>query len=157
MTGSIQQINISPGGIPKRELSPASLSSLGIEGDAWRNLKYHGGPKQALLLIGREVLEELKAAGYLVYPGALGENLTTLGLDYSQLRAGQQWQAGSQCLMELTKLREPCRTLDVYNQIHLGKIQTLLKKDGRGGWYARVLRGGMLFPGDPLRLVAELA
>lgn len=157
MTGSIQQINISPGGIPKRELSPASLSFAGIEGDAWRNLKYHGGPTQALLLIGQEVLEELKVYGYPVYPGALGENLTTLGLDYSQLRAGQQWQAGSQCLIELTKLREPCRTLDVYNQDHLSKIQTILKNEARGGWYARVVRSGMLFPGDKLRLVAELA
>lgn len=157
MSGSILQINISPGGIPKRALSEALLSPNGIEGDAWLNLKYHGGPNQALLLIGQETLNELMALGYPVFAGALGENLTTLGLDYSQMRPGQRWQLGSQCLVELTKLREPCRTLDVYNRQDLGRIQPLLKMEGRGGWYARVLEGGLLFPGNGIRLVDELA
>jgi MOSC domain-containing protein YiiM len=157
MTGSILQINISPGGIPKQRVGQAQLSPVGIADDAWRNLKYHGGPNQALLLIGQETLDELSSLGYPVFSGALGENLTTTGLDYSQMRAGQRWQLGSQCLIELSKLREPCRTLDVYNLPGLARIQPLLKKDARGGWYARVLEGGLLFPGDALRLVDALA
>lgn len=156
MTGQISQLNISPGGLPKRPLLQAAVTPGGMEGDSWAHPKYHGGPKQALLLIGEEVLDELKLLGYPMFAGALGENLTTKGLDYSQLRAGQQFRLGSQCEIELTKLREPCRSLDVYNREGLGKIQKLLKLEGRGGWYAQVLHGGLLFPGDVISLRAQV-
>lgn len=156
MTGEISQINISRGGIPKREVPDATLTTLGIAGDDWANPKYHGGPNQALLLIGEEVISELRALGYQVYAGALGENLTTQGLDYSQMRSGMQFRFGAGCEIELTKLREPCRTLDVYNQAGLGKIQKLLKLEGRGGWYARVLKVGPMFAGDKIALLAQV-
>ncbi|MBZ2186972.1 MAG: MOSC domain-containing protein [Bryobacter sp.] len=155
MTGKICHLNVSRGGIPKRELNPARLTALGLEGDDWAHPKYHGGPEQALLLIGEEVIGELRQQGYEVYAGALGENLTTRGLDYEKLRAGQRFRLGQECEIELTKLREPCRTLDVYNRGGMGKIQKILKQEGRGGWYARVLRGGHLFAGDRIELVAE--
>jgi len=156
MTGEIRQINISRGGIPKREIREAKLTPLGIEGDDWANPKYHGGPNQALLLIGEEVIAELAGMGYRLYSGALGENLTTLGLDYSQMRAGMQFRFGAGCEIELTKLREPCRTLDVYNESGLGKIQKLLKLEGRGGWYARVLKTGPVFAGDKIAVLAQV-
>lgn len=157
MTGEICQLNTSRGGIPKRALNPATLTPLGLEGDDWAHPKYHGGPKQALLLIGDEVIEELRGLGYEVFAGALGENLTTRGLDYARLEAGQRFRLGQSCEIELTKLREPCRTLDVYNRAGAEKIQRILKQEGRGGWYARVLRGGPLFAGDRIELVAETA
>jgi len=156
MHAVISQLNTSRGGIPKRSLLSANLTPLGLEGDDWAHPKYHGGPKQALLLIGKEVIEELNALGYQLYPGALGENLTTSGLDYSRLASGQQFRLGQSCEIELTKLREPCRTLDVYNREGLGKIQKLLKLEGRGGWYARVLKAGPLFPDDKISLLAQV-
>ncbi|MFN7542580.1 MAG: MOSC domain-containing protein, partial [Acidobacteriota bacterium] len=128
-----------------------------LEGDDWAHPKFHGGPEQALLLIGEEVIEELRQQGYEVYAGALGENLTTQGLDYKKLRAGQRFRLGQECEIELTKLREPCRTLNVYNRGGGERIQKILKQEGRGGWYARVLRGGPLFAGDRIELVAENA
>jgi MOSC domain-containing protein YiiM len=157
MTGKICHLNVSRGGIPKRELNPARLNVLGLEGDDWAHPKFHGGPEQALLLIGEEVIEELRQQGYEVYAGALGENLTTQGLDYKKLRAGQRFRLGQECEIELTKLREPCRTLNVYNRGGGERIQKILKQEGRGGWYARVLRGGALFAGDRIELVAENA
>lgn len=157
MRGSILQLNVSRGGIPKRPLPTANLTVRGLDGDDWAHPKYHGGPDQALLLIGQEVLDELSALGYSLYPGALGENLTTLGLDYSQLASGQRFQLGDQALIELTKLREPCRTLDVFNSADNARIQPILKKLGRGGWYARVLSGGLLAPGQPISLLDQLA
>jgi MOSC domain-containing protein YiiM len=156
MTGEISQINISPGGIPKRALLSGNLTPRGLDGDSWRNPKYHGGPNQALLLIGREVVDELNSLGYRLFAGALGENLTTMGLDYRRMQSGQQYRLGSLCEIELTKLREPCRTLDVYNEEGIGKIHKLLKLEGRGGWYARVLKAGPLFPGDKITLLAQV-
>ncbi len=156
MTGEISQLNISRGGIPKREIPDAKLTPLGLEGDSWEHPRIHGGPNQALLLIGQEVLAELNALGYRLFPGALGENLTTSHLDYSEMQAGQSFRIGSQCEIELTRLREPCRTLDVYNTAGLDKIQKLLKLEGRGGWYARVLKPGLLFPGDKISFLAQV-
>ncbi len=155
MDGSITQLSVSRGGIPKRAVAEALLTPAGLEGDDWAHPKYHGGPQQAVLLIGEEVIAELQGLGYELYAGALGENFTTRGLDYGRMRAGQRFRAGQSCEIELTKLREPCRTLDTYNQKGLERVQELLKLAGRGGWYARVLRGGPLFAGDALWLVAE--
>ncbi len=147
--GIIQSIQTSPGGIPKRAIAVGYLTERGLEGDDWAHPKYHGGPKQALLLIGQEVLDELESLGFAVYPGALGENLTTKGLDFGALESGMRFQLGSNARIELTKLREPCRTLDVFNRAAgAGRIQKLLQERGRGGWYARVLQGGTLRAGD---------
>src|SRR3984885_9029379 len=79
MTGSIVQINISPGGVPKRAIPEGEVTAEGIRGDSWAHPEIHGGPDQAVLLITSEGLGQLIGQGYPVFPGALGENLTTLG------------------------------------------------------------------------------
>lgn len=156
MTGEISQINISRGGIPKRPILSGVLTPLGLEGDGWAHPKIHGGPEQALLLICWEVLDELIQMGYGMFAGALGENLTTRGLSFADMCEGQRFRLGAVCEIELTQLREPCRTLDVYNRDGVAKIQKILKREGRGGWYARVLKPGPLYPGDKISLLAQV-
>src|SRR5947199_274043 len=112
MTGSILQINISPGGIPKRPVPEATVTAEGILGDRWAHPDIHGGPNQAVLLITSEGIEELIAQGYPLFNGALGENLTVNRLDRHQMRVGQRYRVG-EVLLELTKLRGPCTSLDV--------------------------------------------
>src|SRR6266567_8982936 len=113
MTGHIVQINVSRGGLPKRPIPDGVITPLGLEGDLWAHPEIHGGPRQAVLLIAAETVDELVARGYPIYYGALGENLTTRGLDRRQLRVGQRLRAGG-ALLELSKVRAPCATLDVY-------------------------------------------
>src|ERR1700733_14515068 len=79
MTGSIVQISISPGGVPKRPIAEAEVTVEGIRGDSWAHPQIHAGPNPALLLINSEGSGHLIAQGCPVFPGALGENLTTLG------------------------------------------------------------------------------
>ena len=86
MTGTIIQINISRGGVPKRPIPEGVITPLGLEGDLCAHPEIHGGPRQAVLLIAAETVDELIARGYPLYYGALGENLTTRGLDRRQLR-----------------------------------------------------------------------
>src|ERR1700686_3252487 len=109
MIGSVLQVSISPGGLPKRPIPEAVVTVEGIRGDRWAHPDIHGGPNQALLLITSEGIDELIAQGFALYPGALGENLTTQGLDRRQLRAGQRYRTG-EVLLELTKIRTPCTT-----------------------------------------------
>ena len=113
MTGRIQQVSVSKGGVPKLPVEGGEVGPVGILGDIQQNAKYHGGPRQALLWITAEGLEELKAAGFPVYPGALGENVTTAGIDRRSVRLGQQWRMG-EIIVEVTKMREPCYKLDPF-------------------------------------------
>lgn len=162
MRGTIVQVSISPGGIPKRPIEQGEVTLRGISGDDWRNKKYHGGPDQALLLISMEDLRDLEREGYPVSPGALGENLTTEGLDFRAVRKGDVLRAGS-VLLEITKLRQPCRTLDPFGpgiQKRLmdaaakkGDVQSLVW--GRGGFYARVIRGGVVRKGDSIEVTGH--
>jgi MOSC domain-containing protein YiiM len=163
VTGSIVQINISPGGIPKRPIAEAEVTPEGIRGDAWAHPQIHGGPKQAVLLITIEGIEELIAQGYPLHAGALGENLTVAGLDRRQMRIGQRYRAG-EILIELTKIRTPCSTLDIYGpsikqavydaQVNAGDVSS--PRWGLSGFYARVLRAGVVRPRDIIQLVDQV-
>ncbi|MDX2151234.1 MAG: MOSC domain-containing protein [Bryobacteraceae bacterium] len=158
--GLVLQVNISNGGVPKRPVSGAFAGPLGLHGDAVAHPAIHGGPRQALLLIAAEAVDEVAAEGFPIFYGALGENLTTRGLDPRSLRAGQRYRAG-EALLELTKPRTPCRTLDVYGQgiqsalwektIKTGNTESPLW--GRSGFYAAVLEPGIIRPEDIIRLV----
>lgn len=163
MTGSIIQINISPGGIPKRPVAEASVTPEGIAGDSWAHPQIHGGPDKAVLIITSEGIEELIVQGYPLFPGALGENLTTRGLDRRQVRVGQRYRA-REALLEITKLRAPCATLDMYGptlqkavydaQVKAGDPSS--PRWGLGGFYARVLKSGVLRPRDIIILVDQV-
>ncbi|MBZ5609650.1 MAG: MOSC domain-containing protein [Acidobacteriia bacterium] len=163
MTGTILQINISPGGIPKRPIDEAMVTADGIRGDAWAHPQFHGGPNQALLLITSEGIAELAAQGFPLYHGALGENLTTAGLDRRQMRAGQRYRAG-EVVLEITKRRSPCSTLDVYGPgIQRAIFDAQAKANdpstprwGLSGFYARVLTPGVIRPHDIITLVDQV-
>lgn len=164
MTGTIIQISISLGGLPKRPLAGGFVSPLGIEGDRHAHPGIHGGPDKAILLLAAETVDELASGGYPVFYGALGENLTTRGLDPRQLRLGQQLLAGG-ALIELTAVRSPCSQLDVYGpEIHRELYDPQVKAGdpasprwGRSGFYARVLRPGPVRTDDIITVVATLA
>jgi MOSC domain-containing protein YiiM len=159
MTGQIVQINISRGGIPKRSIPEGILTPLGFEGDLCAHPQFHGGPNQAVLLIAAEVIDELTARGYPLFYGAMGENLTTLGFDRRQLRIGQRLRAGAATL-EITKVRVPCDTLDIYGPALKREIYDKRVKAGdpasprwgMSGFYARVIEPGPVRANDAILL-----
>jgi len=164
MTGRIVQINTSRGGIPKRPVPEVLITPLGLEGDSWNHPEIHGGPRQAVLVIAAESIDELIARGYPLYYGALGENLTTRGLDRAQLRFGQRIRAG-QALLELTKMRAPCATLDVYGgaikqEIYDKRVKAgdhASPRWGLSGFYASVIEPGLVRVNDIITVEATLA
>lgn len=154
----VEQVNISPGGLPKYPVAQGRIGALGIEGDRHAHPKIHGGPLQALLLVCAEVVEELTAEGYPLFFGALGENITTRGLDRRTLRAGQRYRLGSEVIIELTKPRGPCKALDVYDErlktiVYDAEVKArnpISPRWGMSGFYASVVSGGLLLPGAPI-------
>lgn len=161
MTGSVAQVSVSRGGVPNHAIDCGDVTVRGIAGDGWRHPQFHGIPKRAILLITGEGLDEIKAAGFPVYPGALGENFTTRGLDRRALRIGQRFRCGAAAI-QLTELRFPCGTLSVYGKSIQAAIYDAraMKADpssdvwGLSGFYASVIEPGILRPGDSITLLA---
>jgi MOSC domain-containing protein YiiM len=162
--GEIIQVNTSRGGVPKRPVAEAMITTLGLEGDAWAHPALHGGPTQRVLIIASEAVDDLAARGFPVFYGALGENLTVRGVPLESLRAGQTWRAGD-AILELTKIRVPCSTLDIYGPGIQQEIYDDRVRQGdatsplwaRSGFYASVRRGGLVSPGAPFELLFEEA
>lgn len=163
MRASVLQLNVSNGGVPKHPIAEGQITATGLIGDRQAHPQFHGGPRQALLLITNEGLEELKRDGFALYPGALGENVTTQGLDRRTVRLGQRYRLGN-VIVEITKMRRPCDQLNPYGE---GSIQSaIFDKDvkagntesprwGLAGFYASVIQPGTLRTGDPITLLEE--
>lgn len=164
MTGAIVQISISRGGVPKRAVPETVLTTLGLEGDAHAHPEIHGGARQAVLLVTAETIDQLIVRGYPVFYGAMGENLTTRGIDRRLLRAGQRYRVGG-AVIELTKIRVPCATQDVYGPAIKSEVYDQHVKTGdftsprwaMSGFYAAVLQPGLVQLGDEIRLESEMA
>jgi MOSC domain-containing protein YiiM len=158
------QINISRGGLPKRAIPQADVGPLGIAGDDYDHPDIHGGARQAVLLISSEAIEELTALGFPLYPGALGENITTIGVDRAQWRTGQRWRLGH-VIVEFTKVRAPCDTLTVYGPGIQKAVYDALVNAGDpssprwalSGFYASVVQPGTIRPGDPISLLDQVS
>ena len=141
------------------------LAGLGVEGDAHQGVtvKHRSraarDPTQPNLrqvhLIHAELHDELRAAGFPVHPGALGENVTTRGVDLLALPAGTRLHLGPAAVVEVTGLRNPCSQLDAF---HPGLMAAVLNRDATGalvrraGIMAVVLTGGEVRRGDPVRV-----
>ena len=63
-------------------------------------------------LIHAELFDELRAEGFSVWPGQLGENITTHGLDLLGLPTGAKLRIGMEAVVEVTGLRNPCLQID---------------------------------------------
>ena len=161
---TIIQVSVSPGGLPKRPVSGGFITPLGLEGDAHAHPSIHGGPQKAVLLIASEVVDELKARGYPIFYGALGENLTTRGVGVRDLRIGDQIRAGG-AILEITQPRGPCTALHIYgeslkDEIYDARVRArdpASSRWGMSGFYARVLEPGPVVPGDRIALLRALA
>lgn len=162
MQASVVQISVSHGGVPKRPVLFGEVGKLGVAGDHQAHPEFHGGPTKALLLVTSEAIEELKSAGYPLYPGALGENITTLGLDRRRVRLGQRYRIG-EVIVEITRMRRPCDQLSPYGEgiqaaVYDAEVKagnTASPRWGLAGFYASVVKPGTVRPGDAIMLLEE--
>lgn len=150
--GSIVQISISPGGVPKNGVASAAIQPLGLEGDG-HTYEDHGGPERAVCLYALERIQALQSEGHPITPGAAGENLTTSGLDWDLVVPGARLQIGQNLLLEVTRYTVPCRTIQ---KAFLGDDYARISQTKHPGWsrvYARVLQPGVVQVGDPIILL----
>jgi len=147
----------------RAESSIRLLAGLGVEGDAHagetvrHRSRVARDPSQPNLrqvhLIHAELHDELRAAGFDLAPGQLGENVTTRGVDLLELPAGALLRLGDAAIVEVTGLRNPCVQL---NGIQPGLMAATLTRDAAGdlvrkaGVMGVVVAGGDVRPGDPI-------
>jgi len=67
-------------------------------------------------LMHAELHDHLRAAGFRVGPGDLGENITTRGVDLLGLSTGTRLHLGDDAVVEVTGLRNPCTQIDEYRR-----------------------------------------
>jgi MOSC domain-containing protein YiiM len=147
---TVVSVNISPGGIPKRPIDVGRVEAPGIVGDGHNHAK-HSSPMVAVSFIDIEDLDDLRAEGYAVYPGAMGENVTLRGLDTDALRIGDRLRFSGGVEVEVTKMRKPCYVLD---SIH-PKLKEVSK--GRCGCLAKVIQAGEIRAGEIVEVIEREA
>jgi MOSC domain-containing protein YiiM len=142
------------------------IAGLGVEGDAHlgRTVQHRSrvaaDPTQPNLrqvhLIHSELHDELRAAGFDVGPGQMGENVTTRGVDLLGLPVGTLLRLGHEAIVEVTGLRNPCIQLDAFRP---GLMAAVLGRDESGrlvrkaGVMGIVKEGGVVCPGDAIVVV----
>ena len=154
MEAYIHQLDCSDGGVPKRAVAEAELTSTGLVGDRQANPHIHGGPERALCLYALEVIEALQAEGHPIYPGAVGENVTVAGLDWASLAPGMRLALGAEVVIEITKPANPCNTLT--GSFKGGEFKRISQKlhPGESRLYARVIKTGRLAQGQTVRVLS---
>ena len=149
----------------RNALTVRLVAGLGVDGDAHqgRTVKHRSrvarDPTQPNLrqvhLIHAELFEELRARGFEISPGDLGENITTRGLDLLALPQGTKLHLGDAAVVEVTGLRNPCVQLDKF---HKGLMAATLDRGPDGalirktGVMSVVLAGGDVKAGDAIRV-----
>ena len=137
------------------------LSGLGVQGDAHAGVtvqhrsRVAADPTQPNLrqvhLIHAELLAELREQGFDVASGQLGENITTSGVDLLGLPRGTQLHLGTEAVVEVTGLRNPCTQINAFQS---GLLKAVLGRaeDGealrKAGIMGVVVHGGPIRPGD---------
>ncbi|MCP4227194.1 MAG: MOSC domain-containing protein [Actinomycetia bacterium] len=153
--GTVEQINRSPGGVPKVAVAEAEISWSGVDGDTQRARAHHGRPWQALCLWSGDVIDALVAEGHPISAGAAGENITIRGWDWSRVRAGLVVDiAGMRA--QISAPTVPCAKI---NQWFADGDSRRVDNDlypGWSRWYASVLTSGPIRAGDAVTLGSPL-
>jgi MOSC domain-containing protein YiiM len=159
--GLVASVNLNRGGVPKPPVDGARILRLGLEGDGHTKPEpIHGGPDAAVCLYAQEAIERVREDGHQAFPGAYGENLTLLGIDWGALAPGDRLEIGEADgdgpILELVDDATPCQSLAPW--FTGGRISRVSWKlhpeDAR--WYARVVREGPVAPSMPVRVAVRM-
>jgi MOSC domain-containing protein YiiM len=119
------------------------VADFGLEGD-----RHAGRPERQVSILNAETVAELAARGMPVAPGILGENITVEGVPVMYLHEGARLKIG-EAELEITGDRPACREM---LDVHADALRAMV---GRSGKMARVIKGGVVRPGDPIELIED--
>jgi MOSC domain-containing protein YiiM len=141
--GRIHAVSVSDRkGVVKHNVDQAQLLvDHGLAGDAHAE----GGIRQVSLL-ARESIDKMVAAGAKVKPGDFAENLTVEGLEVMTLPVGTRLKVGGEVELEVTQIGKAChKGCAIREQVGDCVMP-------REGIFARVLKEGLVKPGDVIEV-----
>jgi len=151
MTGRLDAINSSRGGVPKQSIFEALVTLDGLDGDRHSDTLHHGGRDRAVVLYSVDVIHALQREGHPIAVGATGENLTIAGIDWARVTPGATLLVGG-ARLEIVKYVTPCTK--IASCFLAGRFQRI-EQTINPGWSrvaARVLGEGLVRVGDSVTL-----
>lgn len=149
---------LGPDGIPSGFVKtgtegPIAVGPLGLDGDEQADLTVHGGPEKAVYAYPaahyRDWISDYPHHAALFVPGGVGENLTVDGWTERDLCVGDVHAVGT-ARLQLCQPRQPCFKFALrFGDKMLPKAMV---RNGRAGWYYRVLQPGTIRAGDRITL-----
>ena len=116
--------------------------NFGLDGDGHAN----GTTHRQISLLAVESINKMQNLGIEISPGDFAENLTTQGIDLVSLPVGTYLYIGEQIILELTQIGKECHTrCAIYRQVG----RCIMPQEGI---FAKVVHGGIVRAGDPVRI-----
>src|SRR6185503_1612431 len=151
MTGHLESINASRGGVPKSAIFEGLITEEGLDGDRQRDPRYHGGPDRAIVVFSLDVIRALQREGHPIAPGTTGENLTISGIDWPAVVPGCQLRVG-EVQLQITNYTSPCEKIaGSFAGCDFTRISQKWKA-GCSGLTSLVLADNLVQMGNPLTL-----
>ena len=151
VTGRVDAINLSRGGVPKQSVFEALVTLHGLDGDRQHDTRHHGGPDRAVVLYSVDVIHALQREGHQIAVGSTGENLTLAGVDWTRVTPGTELIVGG-ARLQIVKYVTPCTKIAAW--FLDGRFQRI-EQTLHPGWSrvaARVLGEGLVRVGDSATL-----
>jgi MOSC domain-containing protein YiiM len=130
-------------GIKKEAIAEGLFKEeLGLIGDA------HAGylPNRQVSLLALESVDKMRHLGLKLSPGDFAENITVEGIDLCHLPVGTRLLIGNKVIMEITQIGKECHTACAIRR-QVG--QCIMPEEGV---FARVVKGGLVKPGDGIKI-----
>ncbi len=130
---------------------PVRARGVNLEGDDQADRQVHGGADKAVYAYSIEDIRWWeRELDRLLELSAVGENLTTSGIDVNDAVIGEKWAIGT-AVLEVSQPRVPCWKLGV--KIGDPKFPRKFMKAGRPGAYLRIVREGAFTAGERIDVV----
>ena len=151
--GVVASINSSGGGVPKRRVSDAKVSRLGLLGDTQNDKINHGGTERAVCVYSLERIRSPQHEGHPIDVGTAGENITLEGIDWDLVVPGVRVKLGDEVVLEVASFTSPCKTIKAS---FIDERFVRISQKLHPGWsrvYARVVREGEIRFGDRAEVI----
>ena len=141
---TIVSIAVSPEkGTRKAQVSEAEL----VPGHGLLSDAHAGDWHRQVSFLGAEQIEQARAKGFDVGFGDFAENIATTGVEWKKVPVGTRVRLGKAALVEITQIGKKCHARCAVFQAVGDCIMP------REGVFARVLKGGVIRPGDPAQIM----